>query len=110
MTTKIELTPEQEKAYDRFIKARYKAGVGKYRNSVKSWIPPRDYSETVDIAGMNHPLFVVNDEYIEYKTAFAEWLKVEPEFREKERMRSSRGDYGVSDSWEYKSSGVKELK
>ena len=42
MTTKIELTPEQEKAYDRFIKARYKAGVGKYRNSVKSWIPPRD--------------------------------------------------------------------
>jgi len=109
MTTKINFSPDQRKAYDRFIKARNEVGAVKSKNSGKKWIPFRDYFETVDIAGMNHPLFVVNDEYIEYKTAFAEWLKVEPEFREMERMRSSRGDYGVSDSWEDKSNSVKEL-
>ena len=75
-----------------------------------SWIPKRDFLETVDVTGMNHPLFMVNDKYIEYKEAFAAWLKVEPEFREQERMRSSRGDYGAVDSWEEKSNKIKELK
>lgn len=110
MTKKIDFSPEQQRAYDRFIKARNEVGVGRYRNSTKSWVPHRDYLETVDITGMNHPLFMVNDKYIEYKEAFAAWLAVEPKFREEERMRSSRGDYGAVDSWEEKSSKIKELK
>lgn len=95
----IELTPEQQKAYNRYITARDKVGLGS-RKKPKKWIPMRDYIACVDIAGMNHPLFVVNDEWLEYKEAFMAWLEVEPAFREKERMRMSRGDYGVQDSWE----------
>ena len=109
MTKMINLTPEQKRAYDRYIKARNEVGAGKYKNPGKSWIPHRDCLETVDVTGMNHPVFMVNDKYIEYKEAFAAWLAVEPEFREQERMRSSRGDYGTVDSWEEKSSKIKEL-
>jgi hypothetical protein len=45
-------------------------------------------------------LFEVNEEWLEYKDAFAAWLAVEPAFRHDERMRMSRGDYGIEDSWE----------
>jgi hypothetical protein len=51
---------------------------------------------------MNHPLFEVNEEYQEYKEAFSEWLKVEPEFRKAERMSMIRGDYDTQDSWKDK--------
>jgi hypothetical protein len=100
----IKFTHEQQRAYDRFIKARNKIFGGKGK-----WIPAKDYTETVDIVGMNHPLFVLNEDWAEFKQAFKEWLEVEPAFREKERMRSSRGDYGVVDSWEDKPSKIKEL-
>ena len=62
-----------------------------------------DYLACVDIAGMNHPLFVVNDDWVEYKEAFLAWLAVEPRFREEERLRMSRGDYGIEDSWDERS-------
>ncbi len=69
------MNEEQKIAYGRFIKIR-----DKIRNS-PVWIPPRDCLSTVDIVGMNHPLFEVNDLYIEYQQAFQDWLAVEPKER-----------------------------
>lgn len=97
----IELTPEQQRAYARFIAARNRVGLGAVRPSSKySWVPHRDYSACLDVTGMNHPLFVVNDEWMEYKEASEAWWKLEPRFREDERMRMTRGDYGAQDSWD----------
>ncbi len=75
----ISLSMEQQRAYDRFIRAR-----DRLRHSPK-WIPRSDVLACVDVAGLNHPMFIQNDEYLEYKDAFTEWLKVEPEFRKGER-------------------------
>ena len=100
---RIELNPEQTKAYNRFILAR-----DKIRKS-KKWIRPSEISHAVDVRGLNYPLFVINDDYLEYQEAFMEWLRVEPQFREKQRMRASRGDYGVQDNWEEKETKVEEL-
>lgn len=93
----IELNKEQQKAYNRFIQAR-----NRIRNPKNKWIRCSDYTCTVDIVGLNHPLFEVNEEYQEYKEAFSEWLKVEPEFRKAERMSMIRGDYDTQDSWKDK--------
>lgn len=75
----INLSQEQQKAYDRFIRAR-----DRLRHSNK-WIPRSDVLECVDVAGLNHPMYVQNDEYLEYKEAFAQWLEVEPQFRKDEQ-------------------------
>jgi len=93
---RLELTKEQQIAYDRFIKARdkvYKGGV---------WVRPSEFDGCVDVEGINHPLFLVNDVFIEYQNAFQAWLDIEPRFRKEQRMRASRGDYGTSDSWDDK--------
>ena len=37
------------------------------------------------------------------------WWAVEPAFRDKERMRMSRGDYGVQDSWDTHDPQVRDL-
>lgn len=106
----IELNEEQRKAYARFIKARDRVGLGAVKpNKNYSWVPMSDYSACVDVAGMNHPLFVQNDEWLEYKEAFANWLAIEPEFRDRERMRMSRGDYGTQDSWEERGNKVTDI-
>lgn len=109
MTTKIELNAKQQAAYDRYILARNKVGAVRVRNMKYKWVPLSDYLACVDLIGMNHPVFVLNDDFIEYKAAFLAWLSVEPEFREEERMRSSRGDYGTADSWDDRPSRLKEL-
>jgi len=57
---------------------------------------------TVDIEGMNHPLFESNDEFLEYKEASLAWWAIEPAYRDEERLRASRGDYGPTDNWEDK--------
>ena len=93
----IKLTDEQQRAYNRFIQAR-----NRIRNPKAKWIRSSDYTCTVDIAGMNHPLFELNEEYQEYREAFSEWLRVEPEFRKDERMSMIRGDYDTQDSWKDK--------
>ena len=93
----IKLTDEQQRAYNRFILAR-----NRIRNPKAKWIRSSDYTCTVDIAGMNHPLFELNEEYQEYREAFSEWLRVEPEFRKDERMSMIRGDYETQDSWKDK--------
>jgi len=104
-TLMIDLSPEQQRAYDRYITARNKMGIG-CRVKPRKWIPSRDYLACVDIAGMNHPLFVVNDDWVEYKEAFLAWLAIEPRFRHEERLRMSRGDYGTQDSWDERERSV----
>jgi hypothetical protein len=104
MSKMIDLTPEQTHAYNRFILARDRV----FKRN-KKWVRASEIANTVDIAGLNHPLYVVNDEYVEFVEAFKAWLKVESTFRHEERMRSSRGDYGTPDSWEEKPSKIKEL-
>jgi hypothetical protein len=93
---KSMMNKEQQIAYARFIKAR-----DRIRHS-KNWIPAKDYICTVDIVGMNHPLFELNEPYIEYQEAFKQWLAVEPEYRKSERMSMIRGDYDKQDSWRTK--------
>jgi hypothetical protein len=88
------MTDEQIRVYKRFIAIR-----DRIRDS-NEWIPTKDVLRTVDVVGMNHPLFEMNDLYLEYQQAFQDWLAVEPEYRKVERMSAIRGDYGVSDTWE----------
>ena len=87
------MTDEQRRIYAFYIQARDKI------RHAKKWIPPSDVLSTVDIAGMNHPLFEMNEDYIEYQKAFKRWLEVEPEYRKTERMSMIRGDYDKQDSW-----------
>jgi len=106
----IELNEEQQKAYARFIKARDRVGLGSTKPSKNfSWVPLSDYSACVDVTGLNHPLFVLNEPWQEYKEAFMGWLAVEPRFREEERLRMSRGDYGTQDSWDERGGKVPDI-
>lgn len=94
-------TEEQLRAYQRFITARNKVGVVRVKGFTKNpWIRQADVTCTVDIAGINHPMFEQNDDWLEYKEASEAWWAVEPEFRKAERMSSIRGDYGHQDSWD----------
>jgi hypothetical protein len=97
----IEFTDEQKRAYQRYITARNNVGLVRTAGYTKrAWVRTADVVCTVDVVGMNHPLFEQNDDWLEYKEASIAWWKVEPEFRKTERMSAIRGDYGVSDSWE----------
>jgi hypothetical protein len=100
----IELSKEQQLAYDRWIRARNR--VGHNRVSKLGHIPKSDVLQTVDVAGLNHPLFEPNPVYQEYKEAFEAWLAVEPTSRKTDRMSAIRGDYGQSDSWEDHEYGI----
>lgn len=105
----IDLTPEQERAYLRFIRARNNVSLGQYRKYSKQWQPTSDVVCSVDITGLNHQMFEQNDAWLEYKEASLAWWSVEPEFRKTERMSMIRGDYGDSDNWREKQSKVKEI-
>jgi hypothetical protein len=97
----IQLTEEQQRAYKRFITARDKVGVVRTQGYTKrKWVRQADVVCSVDIAGLNHPLFEQNDDWLEYKAASLAWWAIEPEFRKKARMSAIRGDYGSSDNWE----------
>jgi hypothetical protein len=102
MSNTLELTQEQRKAYDRFIRARDKVRKG------SKWVKPSPIESSVDIEGFNHPFYVANEAYQEYMDAFMAWLDIEPKFRDAERMRASRGDYGLADSWEDKVSRAQD--
>jgi hypothetical protein len=102
---RIELTQEQQIAYGRYIKARDRVGLGKKRGA---YVPHTSYF-AVEVTGMNHPMYVENTLWIEYLEASLAWWKVEPAFRNEERMRASRGDYGSSDDWSDPSEQVREL-
>jgi hypothetical protein len=104
----IELTQEQRKAYDRYITLRDKVKlVPTASNRKNPWVRFADVVETVDVPNSNHPLFTQNDEWLEYKQAYVDWLAVEPQWRKDERMSALRGDYGTSDSWEDRESKVR---
>lgn len=105
----INLTPEQQKAYDRYIAARNRVGLVRTKGLSKNkWVPMGDIMGVVDVLGFNHPFFEVNEPWLEYKESFKAWLAIEPEFREQERMRMSRGDYGTQDSWDEKKAHVSD--
>jgi hypothetical protein len=103
----MKLTEEQQKAYDRFIKARNKVGL--YRTGQKEYVPQRDYLDSVKPDGQLEPLFIVNEAWMEYKEASAAWWRIEPKIRHDERMRMSRGDYDSIDSWDEPSHHVKDI-
>jgi hypothetical protein len=106
----ISLTDQQQKAYNRYIRARDRVGIGSYGKKQKSgYIPLSDIVCTVEVVGLNHPLFEQNDAWLEYKEAFNAWLEVEPEFRKQERMSMIRGDYGDSDNWREKQKYAEEI-
>ena len=106
----INLTSEQQRAYDKYIAARNSVQIGTYGKLSKTpWAPLSDVKSVVDIAGLNHPLYEANDGWLEYTQAFSNWLAVEPEFRKDERMSMIRGDYGTADSWRDKQINVKEI-
>jgi len=103
MSNTLELSTEQRKAYDRFIKCRDRMRIVPTKeNRSFPFIPQSDTAGCVEVEGMNHPLFIVNDAWLEYKEAFQAWLDVEPAFRDRERLRATRGDYGKLDNWEEK--------
>lgn len=105
----MQLTAEQQRAYERFIKARNAVGLGHYwRSHAKKWIPCSDVEAVIDVTGQNHPVYVQNLEWKEYKEASLAWWKIEPEFRKTERLSSIRGEYGQSDSWEEKTVTMKD--
>ena len=104
------MTEEQKRAYDRYIRARDNVSLGQYRKYNKNpWQPTSDVVCTVDQGSMNHPLFMENDNWIEYKEAQKLWFAIEPQFRKDERMSMIRGDYGNIDSWREKKTTVKEM-
>ena len=106
----INLNDQQLKAYNRFIRARDRVKLVRTSENLKNeWVPMSDYSACVDAEGLNHPLFEVNDEWLEYKEASSAWWAIEPAFRDAERMRASRGDYGKSDSWEDPNDNIKDV-
>lgn len=105
----IHLTDEQKKAYKRFITARNKVGVVRTQGYTKrKFIRQADVVCSVDVIGLNHPLFEPNDDWLEYKEASLAWWAIEPEFRKTERMSAIRGDYGTSDNWEESAPRVRD--
>ena len=95
------MTEEQIRAYKRFIKASDKVKLVKTTENIRNgYIPHRDFIDSVHIDGLNHPLFVENDEWTEYKEASAAWWKIEPRHVEEQRLRATRGDYGDMDNWD----------
>jgi hypothetical protein len=106
----IKLTQEQERAYKRFIELRDRVRIGSYGKRLKgARVPLSEVVCTVDVGGMNHPLFEQNDIWLEYLEASRQWWAIEPEFRKAERMSMIRGDYGEPDNWKEKTNKVKEI-
>jgi len=104
----IELTDEQLKVYKRFILARDKMGLVRTKGfSKRKWVRCADY-DTVDVGGINHPMFELNEDWQEYKEASLAWWAIEPEIRKNERMSAIRGDFGASDSWNEEAPRVRD--
>jgi hypothetical protein len=97
----MDWTEEQKKAYARFIRARNTVGLVRTEDFTKNkWVRFSNVSQTVDVAGLNHPMFEANEPWLEYLEASSAWWAIEPEFRKTERMSAIRGDYGISDNWD----------
>jgi len=96
----MHLTEEQQKAYDHFIRCRDTVKIVQTKNNAKlPYVPFSDVLKCVDIPGLNHPVYEPNELWLEYKAAFAAWLKVAPY---RKPMSAIAGDYGKADNWESK--------
>ena len=105
----MQFTDEQLKAYSRYIAARNAVGLVRTAGYTKRpWVRTADVVCTVDDPRLNHPLFEVNEQWLEYKEASLAWWEVEPECRKTNRMSAIRGDYGVADSWEEGSTRIRD--
>ena len=105
MTT---FTEKQTRAYERYIKARDKVGLVRTKGYGKRpWVRTAEY-DTVEVAGLNHPLFARNDDWFDYLEASSQWWAIEPEQRKTERMSAIRGDYGTADSWNEDAPNVRD--
>jgi hypothetical protein len=93
----INLTQKQQSIYNTFIQARDEVGLTK--PNFKKHIPHNQVLQVVDV-GLNHPHYLMNDDWLHYLTASQDWYNNEPEFRKTERLSAIRGDYGPSDDWE----------
>ena len=103
------MTNEQLKAYKRFIKAAEKVKLIRTRkNLLWEYVPHSDVVGSLKADGDHHPLYIPNEDWLEYKEASKEWWAIEPEFRKDERLRASCGDYGEEDSWEDETTDVKD--
>jgi hypothetical protein len=100
------MNKEQQIAYARFIKARDRIGYN--RVSKQGHVPRSQVVQTVEITGLNHPMYEDNPLYREYLEAFDAWLLIEPPFRKAERLSAIRGDYGQADSWDDQDHSVKD--
>lgn len=101
MSEQLALTEEQMKAYKRFIRARDRIKLVKTKKNMGyPYIPHREVIESIHVPGLNHPLFITNDDWIEYKESSLAWWAIEPRFRDEERLRATRGDYDSEDNWE----------
>lgn len=89
------MTDEQLKAWARYIKAFKRVGFNKIHKD--GHVPKSEVLRTVDVEGLNHPLYEPNPLWQEYLEAVTEWLKVEPT---RDRMSAIRGDYGYQDDWD----------
>ena len=95
------MTEDQIRAYKRYIRARDKVKLVKTKENYRNaYVPHRDFIDSIHITGLNHPLFIINDLWAEYKEASEAWWAIEPRYRHEERLRATRGDYGDSDNWE----------
>jgi len=104
------LNEEQLRAYGRYIQARDRVKLVKTAKNIGyAYIPHRDYLDSVSVKTLNHPLFIVNDEWIEYTKAALAWWEIEPRFRHEERLRASRGDYDTEDDWNQDERNIKDM-
>jgi len=92
----VEYTEEQQKAWARYMAAWDNVGLGRKRKK-GAWIPQSDVLGSVKSDGMLTPLFVPNEEC---KEASEHWKQVQPRHMHDERLRMTRGDYGLEDSWD----------
>lgn len=95
----VKFNEEQQAAWKRYMAAWDRVGLGNKRTKA-AWVPQSDVLGSVKADGMPYPLFIPNEAWIEFKEASEHWKQVQPRHMHDERLRMTRGDYGIEDSWE----------
>lgn len=95
----VKFNEEQQAAWKRYMTAWDRVGLGNKRTKA-AWVPQSDVLGSVKADGMPYPLFIPNEAWIEFKEASEHWKQVQPRHMHDERLRMTRGDYGLEDSWE----------
>lgn len=95
----VKFNEEQQAAWKRYMAAWDRVGLGSKRTKA-AWVPQSDVLGSVKADGMPYPLFIPNEAWIEFKEASEHWKQVQPRHMHDERLRMTRGDYGIEDSWD----------